>query len=136
MDSGQLDRDLDGFQSEQQRVRRRATRPFMTSWRGSKPRTGPALNPERDLAGSPPRNGHLKQKGNGHSPATRGDRTRIPRPATPNQVKAILAISRKQDTDLAGLLRREYEVARPEDLDSPGDRAYVRCILAFSPAAR
>jgi hypothetical protein len=38
------------------------------------------------------------------------------KPATPNQVKAIVAIARKQDTDLAGLLRHEYEVEQPEDL--------------------
>jgi hypothetical protein len=38
------------------------------------------------------------------------------KPATPNQIKAILAICRKQDTDLVGLLRHEYEVERPEDL--------------------
>ena len=38
------------------------------------------------------------------------------KPATPNQVKAIVAISRNKDTDLAGLLRHEYKVDRPEDL--------------------
>jgi hypothetical protein len=38
------------------------------------------------------------------------------KPATPNQVKAILAICRKQETDLVGLLRHEYELERPEDL--------------------
>ena len=46
---------------------------------------------------------------------TRDDRPRVPRPATPNQVKAILAIARRQDADLGRLLQ-EYEVERPEDL--------------------
>ncbi len=45
-----------------------------------------------------------------------GNRSRTVKPATPNQVKAIVAICRKQDTDLVGLLRHEYEVERPEEL--------------------
>ena len=36
--------------------------------------------------------------------------------ATPNQVQAILTISRRQCTDLAGLLRDDFGVGRPEDL--------------------
>ena len=46
----------------------------------------------------------------------KSDRSRVRTPATANQVKAIEAIARRQDTDLLGLLRHEYEVERPEDL--------------------
>ena len=38
------------------------------------------------------------------------------KPATPSQVKAIVAIARRQRADLEGLLRDEYGVARPDDL--------------------
>jgi hypothetical protein len=38
------------------------------------------------------------------------------RSATPNQVKAILAIARRQNTDLTALLRQEFDVVQPEDL--------------------
>ena len=31
-------------------------------------------------------------------------------------MKAILAIARRQDADLVGLLRQEFDVERPEDL--------------------
>jgi hypothetical protein len=63
-----------------------------------------------------PRNGYGTSNGSNEQPRIQGDRCRNLKPATPNQVKAILAICRRQDTDLVGLLRHEYEVERPEDL--------------------
>ncbi len=48
---------------------------------------------------------------NGH-----GQPSRLRKPATANQVKAIRGIARKQNADLEGLLRDEYGVAQPEDL--------------------
>jgi hypothetical protein len=63
-----------------------------------------------------PRNGYSKANGCEVRERIQGDRSRTLKPATPNQVKAIVAIARKQDTDLAGLLRHEYEVERPEAL--------------------
>jgi hypothetical protein len=63
-----------------------------------------------------PRNGYATSNGSNERPRLQGDRFRNLKSATPNQVKAILAISRKQDTDLVGLLRHEYDVERPEDL--------------------
>ena len=45
-----------------------------------------------------------------------GDRDRPRKPATANQVRAIVTIARRQRADLEGLLRDDYGVARPEDL--------------------
>jgi hypothetical protein len=49
-----------------------------------------------------------------HRPA--GDRDRPRKPATASQVRAIVTIARRQRADLAGLLRDDYRVDRPEDL--------------------
>src|SRR5208283_5269896 len=62
-------------------------------------------------------NGSARVNGNGSvATRTQSDRPRGPRPATANQVKAIHAITRRQNTDLVGLLRHEYEIERPEEL--------------------
>ncbi|WP_406699453.1 hypothetical protein V5E97_11350 [Singulisphaera sp. Ch08] len=55
-------------------------------------------------------------KSNGASPRTNGAGGRPSKPATANQVRAIVTIARRQHADLEGLLRDEYGVARPEDL--------------------
>jgi hypothetical protein len=47
---------------------------------------------------------------------TNGSRTRPPRPATTNQVRAIKSIAARLDADLGGLLREEFGVGRPEEL--------------------
>ena len=47
---------------------------------------------------------------------TGGARGRSRKPATPSQVRAIVAIARAQHADLEGILRAEYAVTRPEDL--------------------
>ena len=65
---------------------------------------------------SPARNGYAQTNGNDHSTRIQVDRPGGRKPATPSQVKAIIAIARRQNTDLPGLLRHEYEVQRPEDL--------------------
>ena len=71
------------------------------------------------------RNGGNAKSGNGHSPHPQPDRSRVPRLDTQSQVKAILAIARRQNTDLAGLLRQEYEVQSPQSPDHPaGKRAH------------
>jgi hypothetical protein len=64
----------------------------------------------------PARNGSWRANENDHSTRIQVDRLRLPKPATPSQVRAITAIARRQNTDLPGLLRHEYEVERPEDL--------------------
>jgi len=63
-----------------------------------------------------PRNGYGTSNGSNERTKFQGDRFRNLKPATQNQVRALLAICRKQDTELVGLLRHEYEVERPEDL--------------------
>jgi hypothetical protein len=50
------------------------------------------------------------------APRANGARGRTPKPATPSQVRAIVVIAGRQHADLAGILRDEYDVARPEDL--------------------
>ena len=49
------------------------------------------------------------------APRIEAGRSRPPRPATPSQVKAIVAIARKQGADLDGLLC-DLGVTRPEEL--------------------
>ena len=43
-------------------------------------------------------------------------RQRTPRPATPNQVRAIRAIAQRGHADLTGVLRDDFGVDRPEGL--------------------
>ena len=72
----------------------------------------------------PPSNGHSTPAsgpapgdGNGQTaPRTGGARGRSRKPATPSQVRAIVAIARAQHADLERILRAEYAVERPEDL--------------------
>jgi hypothetical protein len=72
----------------------------------------------------PPSNGHAAPA-SGHAPAdgdgpptprTGGAQGRSRKPATPSQVRALVAIARAQHADLEGILRAEYAVTRPEDL--------------------
>jgi hypothetical protein len=68
-----------------------------------------------------PADGHAPGAGSAGSdghPAARanGSRGRAPTPATPSQVRAIVSIAGRQHADLAGILRDDYDVARPEDL--------------------
>jgi hypothetical protein len=80
------------------------------------PTESPSRTGERVAVGSSPRNGYSGTNGSDQRRRVQGDRSTTLKPATLNQVKAIVAIARKQDTDLARLLRHEYEVERPEDL--------------------
>jgi hypothetical protein len=64
-------------------------------------------------------NGHRNgphPRANGSQGRADGERARPGKSATPNQVKAILAIARRQRADLEGLLRDDFGVGRPEDL--------------------
>jgi hypothetical protein len=63
-----------------------------------------------------PRNGHPAPTTNGHHVPTPSDRPRTRKPATASQVRAILAIARRQKADLDGLLHQEFGVQRPDDL--------------------
>jgi hypothetical protein len=54
---------------------------------------------------------------NGTLPSRAGSANGRPRlPATASQVRAILAIARKQDADLEGVLRNDFGVDQPENL--------------------
>jgi hypothetical protein len=68
----------------------------------------------RDGPGSPA-NG-TRSRPDGAAPRSNRAGHRHPKSATANQVRAIVTIARAQRADLAGLLRDEYEVDRPEDL--------------------
>jgi hypothetical protein len=64
---------------------------------------------------APGRNGTAATNGTHSSHA--GSANRRPRlPATASQVRAIIAIARKQDVDLEGVLRNDYGVDQPEEL--------------------
>ena len=53
---------------------------------------------------------------NGVSGRTNGARDHAPKPATENQVNAIIAIGRARDLDLVALLHDEFGLDRPEEL--------------------
>ena len=76
----------------------------------------PAVNGTGHRNGTEAHPNGPKSKSNGASPRTNGAGGRPPKPATANQVRAIVSIARRQHADLEGLLRDEYGVGRPEDL--------------------
>jgi hypothetical protein len=70
---------------------------------------------QRDTPPSEPRPIPAAEPGREGPPAGNG-RGRPRKPATPNQVRAIAALARRQQLDLADWLRAGYGVERPEEL--------------------
>jgi hypothetical protein len=69
-----------------------------------------------ELVTAQSRNGQHHARDNGPSPHAQVERQRIRRPATVSQIKAIVAIARRQEIDLPRLLHQKFQAERPEDL--------------------
>ena len=86
-------------------------------------------------------NGQAGESRNGQSRWFQEAPSRGRKPATPNQVKAIRAIARSQDTDLESLLRHECDAGRPdrpaeeyvEKLIGPDRRTWNSSVQASGP---
>jgi hypothetical protein len=117
LDATLLERDLDAFHNQirgayvaaHQAVHDELVR--LQTLTGNRPQA-PAWTSEREQS----RNGCDGENRNGHSRTFQEAPSRGRQPATPNQIKAILAIARKQNADVGTWLRREYRVEQPEEL--------------------
>jgi len=113
LDSGLIDKDLDAFHAQI----RSAYVAAHQAVHDELARLHVPVGASAELPSQKPaRNGHARAHGNGSSTRVQDDRSRIRKPATPNQVKAIQAIARRQKTDLGRVLQQKYEVDSPEDL--------------------
>jgi hypothetical protein len=117
LDSSLLERDLDAFHTQIRSAYIAAHQAVHDELAGLQGAMNPsARSAAKAPSGSPIRNGYATENGKGHGTRPQNDRSRIRKAATPNQVKAIRAIARRQDIDLANLLRQDFHVERTEDL--------------------
>jgi len=123
LDSTLLQSDLDGFHSQVRGAFTAACRAVDDELVRLQSRPAPPVASHVVPAG-----GEMRRNGVSNHPraapagpdrvATRGDGGvgRPAKPASANQVRAIVTMARWRDVDLAGLLRDEFGVDRPEDL--------------------
>jgi hypothetical protein len=122
LDSSLLQTDLDGFHTQvrgafvaaTQAVDDELTRLQSRPAAPAASHIGPAVEARRNVSADHPR----AAPAGSNRVATRSDGGvgRPPKPASANQVRAIVTMARWRDADLASLLRDEYGVGRPEDL--------------------
>jgi hypothetical protein len=121
LDAGLIERDLDGFHT---RIRgayvaaHQAVHDELARLQapGEKAAVASAPEPVQAHSASAARNGFSRNSGNRQSLHPPADRSSGPKAATQRQVKTIQTIARRQNADLAGLIRHEYQVRSPDQL--------------------